>query len=248
MVKGRNDHIWKCHVTMTKKGRNLLIRKYHVTLGSTKAVTYISQIIVQLLFSKISSLLSTTSILSRSPMTYNTTETLDKLALTDYVAFGKTQDRFGHFSWSKNDSNYLDIKLKVIKREEKCRISTETKLFNGRSWFQPVHLKKKPTSCCSRQLSQRTKFVAISSIYTVQRHGGATEACSQGDWRCRLTKERFYMTLLRYKVDNPQTSYAQVRLFGRKKEEEKFNILCMSTKNLKNLYVFLTSWIQCMIK
>ena len=30
------------------------------------------------------------------------------------------------------------------------------------------------------------------------------------------------MTLLRYKVDNPDTSYAQVRLFGRKKEEENF--------------------------
>ena len=30
------------------------------------------------------------------------------------------------------------------------------------------------------------------------------------------------MTLLRYKVDNPETSDAQVRLFGRKKEEEKF--------------------------
>ena len=29
------------------------------------------------------------------------------------------------------------------------------------------------------------------------------------------------VTLLRYKVDNPETSYAQVRLFGRKKEEEK---------------------------
>ena len=32
---------------------------------------------------------------------------------------------------------------------------------------------------------------------------------------------RICVTLLRYKVDNPQTSYAQVRLFGRKKEEEK---------------------------
>ena len=30
------------------------------------------------------------------------------------------------------------------------------------------------------------------------------------------------MTLLRYKVDNPDTSYAQVCLCGRKKEEEKF--------------------------
>ena len=30
------------------------------------------------------------------------------------------------------------------------------------------------------------------------------------------------VTLLRYKVDNPHTSYAQVRLFGRKTEKEKF--------------------------
>ena len=30
------------------------------------------------------------------------------------------------------------------------------------------------------------------------------------------------VTLLRYKTDNPDTSYAQVRLFGRKTEQEKF--------------------------
>ena len=35
------------------------------------------------------------------------------------------------------------------------------------------------------------------------------------------------VTLLRYKVDNPDTSYARVRLFGRKTEEEKFRqIVC----------------------
>ena len=33
---------------------------------------------------------------------------------------------------------------------------------------------------------------------------------------------RICVTLLRYKVDNPETSYAQVRRFGRKKEEEQF--------------------------
>ena len=33
---------------------------------------------------------------------------------------------------------------------------------------------------------------------------------------------RIYVTLLRYKMDNSETSYAQVGLFGRKKEEEKF--------------------------
>ena len=52
-------------------------------------------------------------------MAYNITETLEKLARTDYVDFGKSQDRLGRFSWSKNDSNYLDVKLKVFKREDK---------------------------------------------------------------------------------------------------------------------------------
>ena len=33
---------------------------------------------------------------------------------------------------------------------------------------------------------------------------------------------RICVALLRYKVDNPETSYAEVRLFGRKKEEENF--------------------------
>ena len=33
---------------------------------------------------------------------------------------------------------------------------------------------------------------------------------------------RICVMLLRYKADNPEASYAQVRLFGRKKEEEKF--------------------------
>ena len=30
------------------------------------------------------------------------------------------------------------------------------------------------------------------------------------------------MTLLRYNVDKPESSYTQVRLFARKKEDEKF--------------------------
>ena len=100
-----------------QRTKYFIIRKYHVTLARTKAVTYISPIIVQLSFLKINSFLSATSILSRSPMAYNTKKTLEKLACTNYVDFSKNQGRFGRFSWSKNDSNYLDIKLKVFKRE-----------------------------------------------------------------------------------------------------------------------------------
>ena len=53
-----------------------------------------------------------------SEMAYNTTATLDKLARTDYVDFGKCQERSGRFLWTENDSNYLDNKLKVFERRQ----------------------------------------------------------------------------------------------------------------------------------
>ena len=52
-------------------------------------------------------------------MVYNTTASLGKLTCTDSVDFGKCQDRFGRFSFSKNDSIYLDVKLKNFKKGDK---------------------------------------------------------------------------------------------------------------------------------
>ena len=45
-------------------------------------------------------LLSATSVLAQQPepMADNTTATMNKLTCTDYVDFGKCQDRFGRFS------------------------------------------------------------------------------------------------------------------------------------------------------
>ena len=106
----------------TKKGNRSQIRKCHVT--RTEKDAYISNE-MQLqnnslaFFHKIKSLLSATGILSRSPMAYNTTASLDKLSCADYVDFGKCQDRFGRIFSSKNDSNCLDIKLKLFKIEDK---------------------------------------------------------------------------------------------------------------------------------
>ena len=43
---------------------------------------------------------------------------MDKLACTNYMDFGKCQDRFGRIPWSKNSFDYLDVKVKVFKRDE----------------------------------------------------------------------------------------------------------------------------------
>ena len=52
-------------------------------------------------------------------MAYNTTVFLNRLICTNCVGFGKSQDRVERFSWSKNDSNDLDVKLKVFKKDDK---------------------------------------------------------------------------------------------------------------------------------
>ena len=222
--KGKMLHTWKRHVTMTKKGKNILIWKYHVTLPRTKAVIYSSQIIVQLSFSRINWLLSATSILSRSPMAYNITETLDKLACTDYVDFGKCQDRFGRFSWSKNDSNYLEVKVKVFKREDKnADFRLRQNLSKGEADFNQF----------IRQSNQLV--VAAGNFHSDQKLSPILQSTLSKDMKEQLKlahkvidvvdrpNRRICVTLLRYKADNTKTSYAQVRLFGRKKEEEKFH-------------------------
>ena len=59
---------------------------------------------------------------SESEMAYNTTETLDKLACTNYVDFGKCQERFGRIFWSKKSFDYLDVKFEVFKRDENKQV------------------------------------------------------------------------------------------------------------------------------
>ena len=48
------------------------------------------------------------------------------------------------------------------------------------------------------------------------------------------TNRMICVSLLRYNVDNPESSYAQVRLFARKKEDEKFQQVVHVNYNLKN--------------
>ena len=209
-------------MTMTRKRKKFPIWKCHVTLLCTKAVTYSSQIIVQFSFSKINSLISATSILSRSPMAYNTTETLAKLACTDYVDFGKSQDRFGRFSWSKNDSNYLDIKLKLIKREDK---NAEFRLRQNPSMGEADF---------NQFIRQRNQLVVAADYFLREENSIPvlqSTLCKDKEEQLKLVhkvidvvdqpKRGICVTLLRYEADNPDTSYAQVRIFGRKTEEEK---------------------------
>ena len=97
--------IWKGHVTMIKKDAY----KINKSQLQCHSLTFIHKKTVP----------TATSMLSRSTMDYNTTASLEKLTCTDYVDFGKCDDRFRHFFWSQKDSIYLDVKLKDFRKAGK---------------------------------------------------------------------------------------------------------------------------------
>ena len=156
-------------------------------------------------------------------MASNTTETLDKLTCTDYVDFGKCQDRFGRVYWSKNDSNYLDIKLKVFKIEdENAEFRLTQNLSMGEVDFNQF-------------IRQRNQLVVAADNFLKEKNlSPALQSTLSKDMEEQLKlvhkvievvdhpNRKICVTLMRYKVDSPETSYAQVRLFGRRNEEEKF--------------------------
>ena len=188
------------------------------------------------LFSRIKLFLSSLRLASpnnkiESEIAYNTTATLDKLACTDYVSFGKCQERFGRFSWTKNDSNYLDIKLKVFKRVDKnAELRLRQNVSIGEADFNQF-------------IRQRNQLVVAADNFLREQNLSPVlqSTLSKGtEEQLKLVHEvidvvdcpnrKICLTLLRYKPDNPETSYAQVRPFGRKKEEKKFKFLYVNYK------------------
>ena len=214
--------IGKCHVTVTKKDAY----KSNKIQFQNHSLTFVHEN---------KSLLSATSFLFCSPMAHDTTASLDKLT---YVDFGKCQDRFGQFSGSKNDSK-LDIKLKVFKRVEG----------NAEFWLrQNFSMGQADFNQFFRQRNQLV--VAADNFLTEQNFSPVLFFPLSKDMEEQLKlvhkvidvvdgpSRRFFVTLLRYKMDNLQTSYAQVRLFGRKNEQENFQQIVYVNYKLDG-YVYL---------
>ena len=152
-----------------------------------------------------------------------TTATLDKLARTDYVDFGKCPERFGRFFWSKIDSNYLDIKLKEFKREDK---NEEFRLRQNPSmgeaeYNQFIRQRIQLVVAADNFLSEQILSLVLQSTLSKEMEEQLKLVDKVIDVE-GCPNRTIFVTLLRYQADNPETSYAQVRLWGQKKDEEKF--------------------------
>ena len=140
----------------------------------------------------------------------------------------------------QNDSNYLDNKLEVFKREDKSAeirlrqiLSMEEADFN-----QSIRQRNHLVVAAANFLKEQNLLPVLQSTLSKD-----IEEQLKLDHKVIDVVDRpnrkICVTLLRYKVDNPETSYAQVRLFGRKNEEEKFQQIVYVNCRLEELVYLL---------
>ena len=161
-------------------------------------------------------------------MIFNITSALDKTAFTDYVDFGKNADRLGRISWSqieKDNQKYLDIQLKVFRKDDKGHFRRHQQIKLGvfdfkqllclrnsiaqavREFSTDETLKEVATSSLSKDLDEQLKHVQ-KAITIVDR-----------------PKRKIFATMKKYCMDKPESTYVQLRLFTRNSEHDKFQQL-----------------------
>ena len=83
--------------------------------------------------------------------------------------FGKCQDRIGLFSLSKNDSNYLDDKLEVFKRDDKRDFRLVQNLTIREADFKQF-LRWRSQLAIAAENFGRGKVVPSTDTNNIQRH------------------------------------------------------------------------------
>ena len=171
-------------------------------------------------------------------MAQNTTACLEKLACTDYVDFGKSQDRFERISWSKTCFDYLDVKLKLLKKDENKVFRLAQNLTMGETDFNQF-LRLRNHLVVAVQDFSRGKNPPSVQIKQL-----ANDLEEELKFRHNVVEvvdrpyRKICVTLLHQNVEKPETSYVQVRLLEKRNVEEKINeIIHMNYKLGEFIYL-----------
>ena len=149
-------------------------------------------------------------------MTYNTTATLDKLACTYYMDFGKCQDRFGRISGYKSSFDYLNVKLKVFKEDGNKQLRLAQNFTIGEADFNQFNRLRNQLVVAAGGFSKEENLAPVQ----VKLLAKDMEAPLKFTHKVVEFNDRPHrnicVTTLSYNLEKPETSYVQVRLFGRR--------------------------------
>ena len=141
-------------------------------------------------------------------MAFNITDSLDKITCTDYVDFGKCQDRFEQFFWSKNDPNQLDVSLKRFEKDGNKEFRLVQTLTTGEEDFnQFTRLMNQLVNAAenfAREENLSPVLITTLSKDMDEQHKLADKVVDVVD----RANRKICVTLLRYSVDKPENSCA----------------------------------------
>ena len=153
--------------------------------------------------------------------------------------FGEFQDKFGRVSCSKNDSNYLDVKLEVFRKDDNKELRVVQNLTTGEEDFnQIMRLRNQLVNTAENFAREENLTPVLIPTMSGDMDEQVKLAHKVVDVVDRANK-KICVTLLRHNVDKPESSYAQVRLFARKKEDEKFQQVVYVKYKLEELIYLL---------
>ena len=177
-------------------------------------------------------------------MAYNTMASLDKLACTNYVDFSKCQHRFGRISWSKNSFDYLDLKLKVFKRDENKQFRLAQNLTMGEVDFNQFVRLRNQLVVAVRGFSKEENLPPVQVKLLAKDMEEQLKLTHKVVEVVDRPHRKICVTMLLYNVEKPETSYVRVRLFGRRKDEEKFNQIVYVNYKLDE-FIYLLDVMNC---
>ena len=155
------------------------------------------------------------------------------------MVFGNCQDRFGQFSWSKNDSNLLDVKLNVFKRGDNKEFRLVQIFMMGEANFNHfMRLRNQLVNAAENFAKEENSTPVLIPTMSEDMDEQLKLAHKVVDVVDRANKKNC-ATPLWYNVEEPESSYAQVRLFAWKKEDEKFQQIVFVNFKLEELIYLL---------
>ena len=136
---------------------------------------------------------------------------------------GKCQHRFGQLSRSKTSFDYLDVKLKVFKKDENKDFRLAQNLTMGEADFNQFIRPRNQRVVAVRDFSKEENLPPVQAKLLAKDMEEQLKQTHKVVEVVHRSHRKICVTMLRYNVEKPDTSYVQVRLFGRRKDEEKFN-------------------------
>ena len=161
-------------------------------------------------------------------MIFNITSALDKTSCTDYVDFGKNADRFGRISWSqieKDNQKYLDIQLKVFRKDDKGDFRRHQQIKLGVFDFKQLLCLRNPIVLAVREFSTDETLKEVVTSPLSKDLDEQLKHVQKAITIVDRPKRKIIAIMKKYCMDKPESTYVQLRLFTRNSQHDKFQQL-----------------------